>query len=172
MRRCTGVGGVTVFTDRPCADVGAVERLPSDRSRSAASNNAWHFQRRGGCARNIQDLVYEMTFAIDANDVNRLAGVYHWVGMSGRGANAVMDRLSAIVQRPLVDIAPTYPRARAVRDANGNTIDNNADGFYPQTTRARAPTGLRVEQTLGNTATPSRTTFGLRKHMDCWWITL
>jgi hypothetical protein len=31
---------------------------------------------------------------------------------------------------------------------------------------------LRVEQTLANGSTPSRTVFGLRRHLDCWWITL
>ena len=32
--------------------------------------------------------------------------------------------------------------------------------------------GLRVEQTLRNGSTPSRTVFGLRRHLDCWWVRL
>ena len=29
-----------------------------------------------------------------------------------------------------------------------------------------------LEQTLGNGSTPSRTVFGLRKHLGCWWVRL
>jgi len=32
--------------------------------------------------------------------------------------------------------------------------------------------GLRVEQTLANGSTPSRTNFGLRQRMGCWWVRL
>lgn len=169
VRRCTGVGGVTVFTDRACADIGAIDHMPRNRGSGGTGPLA-----RQGCARNVQNLIHEMTFAIDARDVNRLAGVYHWVGMSGSGGYQVMSRLQAIVDRPLVDIRPVYPAPRPLTDADGNVIDNNADGYWPQTapTRPRAPTSLRVEQTLANTATPSRTVFGLRRHMDCWWVTL
>jgi hypothetical protein len=34
----------------------------------------------------------------------------------------------------------------------------------------RAPVALRLEQTLGNGVTPSRTVFGLTRHYGCWWI--
>jgi hypothetical protein len=34
------------------------------------------------------------------------------------------------------------------------------------------PIGLRIEQTLGSTATPARTVFGLRRQYGCFWITL
>jgi len=29
---------------------------------------------------------------------------------------------------------------------------------------------LRVEQTLANGSTPSRSVFGLHRHFGCWWI--
>ena len=82
-------------------------------------------------------------------------------GMSSSGAASVMDRLDAIVQRPLVDIVPVYAGQR--RRARTTT-----------TTR-RPPCGarrsaLRVEQTLANGSTPSRTVFGLRRHFGCWWV--
>ena len=32
--------------------------------------------------------------------------------------------------------------------------------------------GLRVEQTLADGNTPSRTVFGVRKHLGCWWVRL
>ena len=160
VRRCTAADGSSIFTDRKCADINAAERLP----RTAAGTAGGLRLYRRGCARNLQDLVYEMTTAIDAHDANRLAGVYHWVGISGSGATGIMTRLDAIVRRPLVDIMPVVARSPASEDE---------DGYYPSTIpQRRPPVALRVEQTLGNSGTPSRTVFGLQRHFDCWWIRL
>jgi hypothetical protein len=160
VRRCTTADGSTIFTDRRCADIGAVERLPRAAAGSAGGLRLY----RRGCARNLQDLVYEMTTAIDAHDANRLAGVYHWVGITGTGANGIMARLDTIVRRPLVDITPVAARSPASEDG---------EAYYPSTIPQRsAPVALRVEQTLGNASTPSRTVFGLQRHFDCWWIRL
>ena len=154
VRRCTGPDGTSIFTDRRCEDIGAVDRLPRAAGKPAGSR-----LYRSTCSRNLQDLVFELTTAIDSQDVNRLAGVYHWVGMSSRTGYAVMARLGAIVKRPLVDIIPVTP-------------GNPEDDYYPQTTVRRAPVALRIEQTLTNGSTPSHTMFGLRRHFDCWWISL
>ncbi|MGH8076531.1 MAG: hypothetical protein ACREPE_04295 [Lysobacter sp.] len=155
VRRCTAADGSTVFTDRRCADIGGVERLPRD---GAAARMRQPY--RGGCARNLQDLVFEITTAIDTRDVNRLASVYHWAGMSSRQGYALLARLDGVVKRPLVDIAPVMP-------ASPDGIDGD---LYPQTTVRRAPVGLRIDQTLANGITSSSTVFGLRKHFECWWV--
>jgi hypothetical protein len=34
----------------------------------------------------------------------------------------------------------------------------------------RNPVALRVEQTVGNSATPARTVFGLTHYFGCWWV--
>lgn len=154
VRRCSGPDGGTVYTDRRCADIGGIERLPRDRATTAASS-----VYRGGCARNLQDLVYEITTAIDSRDANRLASVYHWTGMTSRQGYAVLARLDGVVKRPLVDISPVIPGSDGV------------DGdLYPQTTVRRAPVALRIDQTLANGSTPSRTVFGLHRYFECWWI--
>lgn len=158
VHRCTMPDGTAVYTDRACAALGASAQQP----RTALGVGGVRLYR-GGCARNLQDLVYEMTTAIDAGDVNRLAGVYHWVGVSSGSAVALMDRLDAVVRRPLVDIVPVA--AHAPDDPAGSDL-------FPQTVVRRPPVGLRVEQTLANGSTPSRTVFGLRRYLDCWWITL
>ncbi len=161
VRHCTMPDGATVYTDRVCADIGAKERPPQTSSLGTVGARAY----RGGCARNLRDLAYEMTSAIDANDVNRLAGLYHWVGASSSSAAALMDRLEVVAHRPLVDIIPVAAPSQGA-DA-GASPDSSA-----QSTVRRPPVGLRVEQTLANASTPSRTVFGLRRYLDCWWITL
>lgn len=191
LNRCAGPGGNTIYTDRPCETIGATERLP--RSAIAAAYGL----RRGGCARNLQDLIYEMTAAIDNRDVNRLSSVYHWVGQNPASGYRILDRLQAIVDRPLVDIVPlrgaaapivaaadtlpappsaTTPSAAAPSTAAPATLVapevKVEDMPVPRPTVRRVPVGLRLEQTLGKSATPSRTVVGLRRHLDCWWITL
>lgn len=159
IRRCALPSGTIVYTDRACAALGASEQPPTGLGAGGIR------LYRGGCSRTLQDLAYEMTTAIDAGDVNRLAGVYHWVGVSARGALAAMDRLDAVARRPLVDIVPV---------AAPRTDDDGAlaGDPYPQSLARRPPVALRVEQTLADGSTPSRTVFGLRRHLGCWWIVL
>ena len=97
--------------------------------------------------------------------------------MSGESAYAVMARLDAIVQRPLLDIAPVMPaEAEPAVDAAMGASDTGPiraefDPVEPAPPPPRrAPVALRVEQTLANGVTPSHTVFGLQKHFGCWWI--
>jgi hypothetical protein len=185
LNRCNGPGGNLIYTDRPCDTIGATERLP--RSAIAGAYGL----RRGGCARKLQDLLYEITAAIDNRDVNRLGAVYHWVGQSAESGDRILDRLQAIVDRPLVDIVPlrgvvteapaVAPEAAAVMPPLAaptttelpTDIDAAAGEAAPQRrVIRRPPVGLRLEQTLGKGSTPSRTVFGLRRYLDCWWVTL
>jgi hypothetical protein len=183
MNRCTGPGGSTIYTDRPCDSLGATARVP----RGTAAGNPGG-ARRGGCARSMQELIQEITNAIDTRDVNRLGAVYHWPGHSPESGYRVLDQLQAIVDRPLVDIVPlrgSAPVAEAApqapvapaADAPPPAPPTAATATAPSDTAARpaivrrVPVGLRLEQTLGNGSTPSRTVFGLRRHLDCWWIT-
>lgn len=167
VHRCTAMDGETIYTDKKCEDVGAMDRLPQIPAAGSTGSTGLY---RGTCSRTLSDLVYQITAAVDAHDVNRLAGVYDWSGVSDAGANRVLDQLEAVVNRPLVDIAPVRP-AQPVTDPLGNVVDANSDGYYPQTNSQR-PIGLRLEQTLKNSATPSRTVFGLRRSYKCFWITL
>ncbi|TKS52780.1 DUF4124 domain-containing protein [Luteimonas yindakuii] len=165
INRCTGADGTTIYTDRRCSDIGAVTR-PQRAGMAAAAPRAYR-----GCARNVQDLVHEVSAAIDGRDVNRLAGVYHFAGMSSRSGHHVMDRLDTIVQRPLVGIVPVQAETPAPVQAAGY----GASTFPPLATAAsarRRPVALRLEQTVGDRITPRGTMLGLRRHMGCWWVSL
>lgn len=146
VRRCELPTGQTVYTDRRCDAIGAVERR-------AAPPQARLRSHRPGCARSLRDLHFEVAASIEAGDVNRLAGLYHWTGMGTRQAYDVMQRLQAIVDRPFVDLQPVYA----------------GDDPYPV---GRAPIGFRIDQVSARGSTPVRVGLGLRKHLDCWWITL
>jgi hypothetical protein len=187
--RCEGADGSSVYTDHRCADVGAVARAADPM----LSGNRRVY--RGGCARNLQDLMFEMSTAIDARDPNRLANVYHWTGMSGSGGYAVMNRLEAVVKRPLVDIVPVMASPPEPRlDAALASVSQPAPGldaaeqaeslgaamplepaapvatdYYP-VSAMQAPVALRVVQTLEDGSTPVDTTFDLHEHFGCVWI--
>src|SRR3954471_8780260 len=89
VRRCVAADGTLVFTDRRCADVGAVERVQPSVPGSTPTARPY----RSACLRNLRDLVDELNLAIDSRDVNRLAGLYQWAGLSTRSGYQVMDRL-------------------------------------------------------------------------------
>lgn len=175
VRHCVLPDGQSVFTDRGCTEVGGVEQT---QQQPAVVGNT-EKKRAPGCARNIDDLLFEMNTAFSAHDANRLAGVYHWTGMSGSTAYQVMERLDAIVQRPVVDIVPVMPEDEAPTAASDATppypafTDSAAhapDQAPAAASRPRAPVAIRVDQSQQNGIAAVRTVFGLQKHFGCWWI--
>lgn len=165
VRRCAGGNGEKIYTDRTCTEIGATDRLLRSGGHAPSAY-------RGGCSRRLAELVYGVSGAIEAKDVNRLALYYDWAGMSTRQGYAVMARLDGIASRPLIDVLPVYARPPPILGPDGTVFDSNADGFYPQTTVRRALVGLRLEQTFSNGTTPSRTFLSLRKRLGCWWVAL
>lgn len=167
VNRCTAADGTSVYTDRDCSALGAVERLPRDRG-PAAQRSAY----RGGCAHSVQQLVHELTAAIDARDVNRLAALYHWPGMSGRSGRSVMDRLDHIARHPVLDIVALASPGPVVADPQPQMVASLPAASAAPTRDRGPPVALRVHQAAGDGTAPSRTVFSLRQHLDCWWIAL
>ncbi len=168
INRCTDAQGRTVYGDQSCETMGARERLPSP-ARAIGGSGLY----RDSCARRLSEVVAQIRAATDARDPNLLSGIYLWNGLSNASATQVMDRLNDIVQRPLVDIAPVYPSqpTQEPAEANAATAGSNPEFIAPLPTPPR-PVALRLEQTLGNGHTPSRTVLSLRRQYNCFWISL
>lgn len=216
VQRCETADGRTVYTDKPCSAIDAVERVPRD---AGGEQPAAH---PPACARTLQALTMGLTLAIDARDANQLASFYHWPGIGTRAGYGIMDRLEAIAQRPLVDLRALYPLdpresdspddqveaatpsppdaaanpAAPTRPPTASELMRSASPWRPSSTPVdaqtppepappaslqaadevprpqRTPYALQLEQTLANSGTPSRTVFGLRRHLGCWWISL
>lgn len=170
VNRCTNAQGQTVFTDRSCDALGATARMPA-RTPTAGNTGIY----RAGCARRLSELTGQIRDAVSQQDVNRLSSIYLWNNVSNATANQIIGRLEAVVQRPLVDIAPVYPQSEAALTegpASAPLPGGDAQPLADVAPRRPRPVGLRLEQTLGNTATPARTVFGLRRQYGCFWITL
>ena len=104
------------------------------------------------CARNQDDLLFGVRSALENRDANRLADFYHWTGMGTAEGYRVMNRLSAVSERPLVDV-------QLVSSAD-------APPRHP-----RAPDLLRVDQMRGNEDAGALVTyFHLRSNAGCWWL--
>lgn len=167
VRRCTAGDGSLVFTDRKCADIGAIERSYASQITGLAGGHLYR-----GCSRTVQDLAYSLGNAIQMGDVNQLAGLYDFTGTTTATGYRLMARLGTIVKRPMVDVQPMYTGGYDPYSyPYAGNIEFDQDGAVIQRP-ARKPrlVGLRVEQTLANSSTPSHTVFGLRKNMGCWWV--
>jgi hypothetical protein len=167
VKRCIGADGTLVYTDRQCEDIGATDRAITPAMTGGSSGQPLH---RNGCARSAQDLAYSLSSAIQSGDVNQIAGVYHWAGMSTSNGYRLMARLEAIAKRPLVDVQPMYSGGANEYGYDVVQFDEETGEVVQAPARKPRLIGLRVEQTLGNGNTPSRTVFGLHKHMGCWWV--
>lgn len=168
VRQCIGGDGALVYTDRKCEDIGGRERPVSQ----VATGIAGQYPYRGGCARSVQDLAYSLSSAIQSGDANQIAGVYDWAGMSTENGYRLFARLEAIAKRPLVDVQPMYSGGTNEYGYDIVQFDEDTGEVVSKPPRKPRLIGLRVEQTLGNSSTPSRTVFGLRKNLGCWWVRL
>lgn len=169
INRCTDAQGRTVYGDQSCETMGARERLPSP-ARAIGGSGLY----RDSCARRLSEVVAQIRAAVEARDPNHLSGIYAWSGLSSTEATRVMDRLDAIVQRPLVDIAPVFPRdPELLPEGEGDHAAGDAAAMSTEMPARRPrPVALRLEQTLGQGATPSRTLLKLRRQYNCFWISL
>ena len=158
VHRCVGSDGGSVYTDKVCADIGAIEIKPA----VVSSGVQIHIR---DCARSPDDLLFGVRSALDAQDVNKLAGFYQWAGVGSDESVHLMDRLEALSRRPLVDVAlegfETPPQALS---------SPTAQGANPRSGRSR-PDRLRIEQTKSSeSVAPVSTTFHLQQNFGCWWI--
>lgn len=175
MHRCLRADGSVVYTDRLC------EPEQTEKPAAATSGPAEPQASRSGrtglppppaCNRSPEDLLYSVRSAIDMKDVNQLAKNYHWVGVGQEQSEALLSRLDALVERPLLDVQLLYPgsRMRAPSDVAEEDLHDTEDYTYREPQRT-LPSALKVMQYKSSTATETvSTVFRLQRHYQCWWI--
>lgn len=165
VRRCTGPDGGTIYTDRACAAVGATSSVPRQPQGQSTLP-------RISCQRQLRGLIQDLSFAIHQRDTNRLAGLYHWQGLSQSGGYQILERLDAIAQRPLVNITAQRPAQQVVAQERTGFTGWISARDIPTAAPERPPTSLRVDQTGATGGGTVTTVFGLRRHLGCWWVSL
>ena len=171
IRSCVGADGSVVYTDKSCVD-GELERIQPQAVQPATAGKNY-MALPPGCDRTPADLLYGVRTAIDSQDVNQLAKHYHWPGVSDAQAENILNRLQALVLRPLVDaqllyqvpIEPSYIEPSDSLDGTSeaeNTLQASTPG---------SPYALKVLQYRTNNGSEIQSSqFKLQRYFECWWI--
>ena len=164
VNRCRDASGRPVFTDRRCEDVGS-------REAAASAPTAAGLAGMPACVRKLSELVAAIRQAATAHDVNVLAAVYRWQGLSPAAGEADLARLESLTKRPLLDIEPIRPGdAATAAPAENPTATPPADGAVRSA--LPRPNGLRLRQTLGDGHTPASTDLRLHHESGCFSVSL
>ncbi|MGN0860143.1 MAG: hypothetical protein ACI4NW_13365 [Stenotrophomonas sp.] len=184
IRRCSNADGVSVFTDKPCELLQARPRISARPARPAGAAVDSNINPQRQCPQRLSQLVEQVQQAIVSGDSNRLSTLYWWAGHSQGTAPQLLQRLEAMVQRPLLDIAPVYPAPRPAISvstlpavATGPGMDTPSSMALSSGSAPAQPAGqrprpyaLRIVQTLGSGSTPTSSVLQLRRHYGCFWI--
>ena len=161
LNRCIAAGGGSIFTDQSCEDIGATVRPEPIPTSGAVSTGRL---RVHGCSRTTGDLQYGLQSALAAGDVNQIASFYHWPGITTQRSVAILKRLQAIADHPLLSIDLIHPQQ--------TQPPPDTDGYETvATARHGEAIGIQIVQTRSDTnAMPVRTVFALTQYLGCWWV--
>jgi hypothetical protein len=186
IHRCVGEDGVSIYTDQPCDSFGAIDRKPdaaaAGRSESveATADATDSGFTRADCVRRTDTLLFELRRAIESQNVNQLAGLYHWPGIGTRASRGILDRLERIVARPLAAAELVFPEPPPPSDEvawYGDMASEIASDApiepveREEIVRSEEPVAVHIEQSLPGEISP-RFVENLRlvRHAECWWL--
>ncbi len=189
IQRCLASDGTTLYTDQPCAALGA-EAMPLPAGLNARLADAREAEtgaggssgggyvdaalplypatsrpmvaRRSpadGCARSPTQLAMDLQGAFALGDVNRIAESYHWVGMDQPSATAVMQRLERMGRSTVVDTR--YYDASITSSGIGSWADAG-------TTLASSSGVMQV--TLGGEGGAAVVDFDVERYEGCYFV--
>ena len=159
LNRCVGSDGHSVYTDKPCDEVGASVR-PEAPKQADTSTPSTHVHVRD-CASTAEELRDGVRVALVSGDVNKIAVFFNWAGSTTANADEILKRLQTVVARPFVSV--DLRRAHSAPDAEGyRTVASAAI--------SDASAIVIVQTHSANDPTPMQTELSLSRYMGCWWI--
>lgn len=173
LHRCQRADGSVVYTDRLCEPEQTEKASPSPATTvvpQTPRSGRTGLPPPPACSKSPEELQYSVRSAIDMKDVNQLVKSYHWVGISQEQSEALLTRLDAVVDRPLLDVQLLYPEPEAATEPPQE--DTADDGAYSERAPAQQPPyALKIMQYRSNTATETvSSVFRLQRYYQCWWI--
>lgn len=179
IQRCVGSDGTPIYTDRPCVTLGAertpiaaetLRRIASDRAAtrpavddefSGTARPASPVARRSaasGCARTPTQLTMDLQGAWAIGDVNRIAESYHWVGMSNKQGQQVLQRLDQLSKQPLIEAEyyDAWIGSGPMQVADAGNAASGAAGI--------------MQVTLGEGASLQMQDFDIERYRGCYFI--
>ncbi|MFC4727637.1 hypothetical protein [Coralloluteibacterium thermophilus] len=158
IHRCAGPDGVTIYSDRSCSALGAVElRAPATAADAGTARTRPDGRSAPpGCARRPNQLAAQLRAALDSGDVNRVAGLYDWTGTGQRDAERLMHRLSILARDTIGSVG--------LEDAAGLPLDPR------QGDAATPPAGIRIDRVPTPLFRDPVQRFRLVQRAGCWWV--
>ena len=103
---------LAAFAMPPGTDVSASVTAAPQPAQAVAVQGPFMPGYRSACIHSLREFAYALSSAVESGDVNRLAALYRWQGLSTRAGYDTMARLQEIVARPLLQVSPVYPQRR------------------------------------------------------------
>lgn len=101
IHRCVGADGSPVYSDQPCAAIGATSIAPPSASTTAAPGSPTTGML---CAKDLAELREGMARAFATHDANRVGALVLWSGYGSNGAVDSIQRLGDLVKQPLLSL--------------------------------------------------------------------
>jgi hypothetical protein len=106
IHRCLSADGRPVFTDQPCAALGATSIMPPTTAPARAGTSAVPAGPSTGllCAKDLAGLREGIAQAFANHDANRIGGLILWNGYGSGGAVDNLRTLEMLVRQPLLSV--------------------------------------------------------------------
>lgn len=159
--RCIGAHGEPVYSGQPC------DGTPVGAQRDAAAGQARIFGNV--CPATPEALRRAINDAFQDHDVNLMAGLILWRGVSQGSARATLRSLADWLDQPLAGIASVFA---IVPPSTGYGPEPPYSAGAPAAVATSAPPpvpiGFQVSTGGGNGGTRD---FGITESGGCWWLT-
>lgn len=177
IHRCISADGHPLFTDQPCAALQATPvNTPPPVARPAVSQGmpldapAMAAPPAVTCATSVSELRQGMTDAFAARDANRLAGLMIWNGYGREAVVADIRSLSALMQRPLIDIG-TGSDSDDSPSVDGDASASSLGDAASRPTSTGTDAQLIVHTASGDgSGTPHEARFNIVRRSGCLWL--
>ncbi|HET7127256.1 MAG TPA: hypothetical protein VFI26_09235 [Lysobacter sp.] len=177
--KCATADGATVYTDRACMPGSEAMAMPGQLLARIARDEAMHagdvdaidagavpVQARrsvaAGCARTPAQLQVDLRASIALGDVNRVAESYHWVGLSTREGERVLDRLQRMAREPVAD-AHYFNASISSSPLGADAVEIASAGAGP------GPAGM-LQLQLGRGAGVSVVDLDVERYAGCYFV--
>lgn len=180
--RCQSPDGTLVYTDKACSAFGAkaspipgtlLTRIYHDEARfgddvdtstPAPPVPTGRRDPSKGCARTPTQLSMDLRSSLALGDVNRIAESYHWVGMSSLQGERTLDRLQALVGKPVLDSHYFDAQISLADSGVGDTM------LASNTASVGGGAGM-LQLVLANDDDRSAIDFDVHKYAGCYFVT-
>jgi hypothetical protein len=169
IHRCVGANGNPVFTDQPCAALGATPVAPGTVHDDADATTE---PPPILCAASRDELRQGVVEAFASRDANRMAGLMLWDGYGRAAVITDIRALAALMKQPLLDIdagddparGSELPLATAASAAGSPVPDGS-----PAATPVEPPLVLHTAGNDGS-GSPRELRFDVVRRAGCLWL--